>query len=43
MIEKLLSVTPEAREKIDSVRTFNDFPDAVLRLRVIGKEGPRFS
>ena len=35
-------MTPEAREKIDSVRTFNDFPDAVVRVRVIGKEGPRF-
>ena len=37
MITQLLTVTPEAREKIDGVRTFNDFPDAVLRVRVTGK------
>ncbi|MGZ8474988.1 MAG: NifU family protein [Candidatus Limnocylindria bacterium] len=37
-----LTVTPEAREKIDGVRTFNQFPDAVLRVRVLAKEGPRF-
>ena len=43
VIDQLLRVTPEAREKIDSVRSFNDFPDAVLRLRVVGREGPRFS
>ena len=42
MITQLLTVTPEAREKIDGVRTFNQFPDAVLRVRVTGKEGPRF-
>jgi Fe/S biogenesis protein NfuA len=42
MIDQLLTVTPEAREKIDGVRTFNDFPDAVLRVRVMAKEGPRF-
>ncbi len=42
IIDKLLNVTPEAREKIDSVRTFNDFPDAVVRVRVIGRDGPRF-
>jgi Fe/S biogenesis protein NfuA len=42
MIEKLLRVTPEAREKIDGVRTFNDFPEAVLRVRVLAREGPRF-
>jgi Fe/S biogenesis protein NfuA len=42
MIDTLLTVTPAAREKIDGVRTFNDFPEAVLRLRVAGKEGPRF-
>ena len=42
MIDQLLSVTPDAREKIDSVRTFNDFPEAVLRVRVIAKDGPRF-
>ena len=38
----LLTVTPDARAKIDSVRTFNDFADALLRLRVVGREGPRF-
>lgn len=42
MIDTLLTVTPAAREKIDSVRAFNDFPEAVLRVRVRGKEGPRF-
>ena len=42
VIEQLVSVTPAAREKIDGVRTFNDFPEAVLRVRVLAKEGPRF-
>ena len=42
MIDSPLSITPDAREKIDGVRTFNDFPEAVLRLRVAGKDGPRF-
>jgi Fe/S biogenesis protein NfuA len=42
MIDTLLTVTPAAREKIDGVRTFNDFPEAVLRVRVVGREGPRF-
>ncbi|CAN5846229.1 Fe-S biogenesis protein NfuA [soil metagenome] len=42
MISPTLSVTPEARAKIDGVRTFNQFPDAVLRVRVTAKEGPRF-
>lgn len=42
MIEQLLRVTPEARDKIDDVRTFNDFADANLRVRVAAKEGPRF-
>jgi Fe/S biogenesis protein NfuA len=42
MIEKLLTVTPAAREKIDGVREFNDFPEAVLRIRVLAREGPRF-
>ncbi len=42
MIEKLLTVTPAARDKIDGVRDFNDFPDAVLRIRILAKEGPRF-
>jgi len=42
MIDQLIQVTPQAREKIDGVRTFNDFPEAVLRVRVVAKEGPRF-
>jgi Fe/S biogenesis protein NfuA len=42
MIDMLLSVTPDARAKIDGVRTFNDFPEAVLRVRVVAREGPRF-
>ena len=42
MIEQLLSVTPAAREKIDGVRTFNDFPEAVLRIRIVARQGPRF-
>jgi len=42
VIEQLLNVTPAAREKIDGVRTFNNFPEAVLRVRVIAKDGPRF-
>ncbi len=42
MIEQLLTVTPAAREKIDGVRDFNKFPEAVLRIRILAKEGPRF-
>ncbi|HET9416462.1 MAG TPA: NifU family protein [Candidatus Limnocylindria bacterium] len=42
MIDSPLTITPGAREKIDGVRSFNDFPEAVLRLRVAAKEGPRF-
>lgn len=42
MIEQLITVTPAAREKIDGVKTFNNFPEGVLRVRVTGKEGPRF-
>ena len=42
MISPTLTVTPEARAKIDGVRSFNEFPDAVLRVRVLAKEGPRF-
>lgn len=37
----LLTVTPDAREKIDSVRTFNQFPEAELRIKVVGRSGPR--
>lgn len=42
MLDQLLSVTPDAREKIDGVRAFNDFPEAILRVRVLAREGPRF-
>ena len=42
MIDPLLTITPDARTKIDGVRTFNEFPEAVLRVRVLAKEGPRF-
>lgn len=42
MFDTVLSITPDARTKIDGVRTFNDFPDAYLRIRVAGKDGPRF-
>jgi Fe/S biogenesis protein NfuA len=42
MIDQLLTITPDARTKIDGVRTFNDFPDAVLRVRILAKDGPRF-
>ncbi len=42
MIDQLLTMTPEAREKIDGVRRFNDFPEAMLRVRVLAKDGPRF-
>ena len=42
MIEKLLTMTPAAREKIDGVREFNEFPEAVLRIRILGREGQRF-
>jgi len=42
MTEKLLTMTPAAREKIDGVREFNEFPEAVLRIRILGREGQRF-
>jgi Fe/S biogenesis protein NfuA len=42
MINQLLTISPDARSKIDGVRTFNDFPDAVLRVRILAKDGPRF-
>jgi Fe/S biogenesis protein NfuA len=42
MIAPTLTVTAEARAKIDGVRTFNQFSDAVLRVRVLAREGPRF-
>jgi Fe/S biogenesis protein NfuA len=42
MIDPLLTITSDARTKIDGVRTFNDFPEAVLRVRVLAKEGRSF-
>jgi Fe/S biogenesis protein NfuA len=42
MIDPFLTVSPDARAKIEGVRTFNDFPEAVLRVRVLAKEGPRY-
>ncbi len=42
MIQPLLSITQDARTKIDGVRTFNEFPDAMLRVRVLAKEGRQF-
>ena len=42
MIDPLLTITPDARSKIDGVKTFNEFPDAVLRVRILAREGPRF-
>ncbi|HET8776169.1 MAG TPA: NifU family protein [Candidatus Limnocylindria bacterium] len=42
MTDQLLTVTPEARAKIDGVRTFNDFPEAMLRVRILAREGVRF-
>ena len=42
MISPMLTVSPDARSKIDGVRSFNDFPEAVLRVRVVAREGPRF-
>ena len=42
MTDQLLTVTPDARQKIDGVRTFNEFPEAMLRVRVLAKDGPRF-
>jgi len=42
MIDSPLTITPDARTKIEGVRTFNEFPDAVLRVRVLAKDGRRF-
>lgn len=41
MTSLLLTVTPDARAKIDSVRSSNDFLDALLRVKVAGRSGPR--
>ncbi len=38
----LLTIAPDARTKIEGVRAFNDFPEAVLRVRVLAREGRRF-
>ena len=42
MIDPLLTISDEARSKIEGVRSFNNFPEAVLRVRVLAKEGRRF-
>ncbi len=42
MIDPLLTISSDARSKIDGVRTFNEFPEAVLRVRVVAKEGRNF-
>jgi Fe/S biogenesis protein NfuA len=42
MNQPLLTMTDAARSKIDGVRTFNEFPEAMLRVRVVGRSGPRF-
>ncbi len=42
MTAPLLTIAPDARTKIDGVRAFNDFPEAVLRVRVLAREGRRF-
>ncbi len=39
MIDQLLTVSPDARSKIEGVRAFNNFPEAVLRVRVLAREG----
>jgi Fe/S biogenesis protein NfuA len=41
MTSPLLTVTPDARAKIDSVRSSNDFLDALLRVKVAGRSRPR--
>lgn len=41
MTSPLLTVTPDARAKIDSVRSSNDFLDALLRVKVAARTGPR--
>ncbi len=41
MTSPLLTVTPDARAKIDSVRSSNDFLDALLRVKVAGRSGQR--
>lgn len=41
MTSPLLTVTPDARAKIDGVRSSNQFLDALLRVKVAGRSGPR--
>ncbi len=41
MTSPLLTVTPDARAKIDSVRSSNDFLDALRRVKVAGRSGQR--
>ena len=42
MEQPILTVTPDARAKIDSVRRSNDFLDATLRVKIAARQGPRF-
>jgi Fe/S biogenesis protein NfuA len=42
MEQPILTVTPDARAKIDSVRRSNDFLDATLRVKIAARHGPRF-
>ncbi len=42
MIAPLLTISDDARNKIHGVRDFNNFPEAVLRVRVMAKEGRSF-
>jgi Fe/S biogenesis protein NfuA len=42
MDQPILTVTPDARAKIDSVRASNDFLDAMLRVKIAARQGPRF-
>jgi Fe/S biogenesis protein NfuA len=42
MDQPTLTITPDARSKIDGVRTSNDFLDATLRVKIAARQGPRF-
>lgn len=42
MDQPILTVTLDARAKIDSVRSSNDFLDAMLRVKIAARQGPRF-
>lgn len=37
-----IGISAEARAKIDAIKDANQFPDANLRLRITGREGPYF-